>query len=202
MHIAIIGAGNVGATLGRRFTEAGHTVSFGVRDPSGDKAVSAAEAAGASAHTVAEAIDGADVVLVAVPAVSVPDVAAALQGTSADTVIDATNVVGPTSSLPFSSSATYLADHLPSASVAKAFNTVGFEVMADPVFGDRRAVLFIAGDERARTVAATLGSEIGFDVVALGGRESIPLVEAQAITWIRMMSSGAGRRFAFARISR
>jgi predicted dinucleotide-binding enzyme len=202
MHIAVIGAGNVGATLGRRFTGAGHRVAFGVRDPAGDKAVSAAVAAGASAHTVAEAVAGADVVLVAVPARSILDVADALRDAGAETVIDATNVVGPTSGLPFSSSASYLADYLPAASVAKAFNTVGFEVMDDPRFGDQRAVLFIAGDERARGVASVLGSEIGFDVVQLGGAESIPLVEAQAITWIRMMSSGAGRRFAFARVTR
>ena len=33
MRIAIIGAGNVGATLGRRFADAGHVVIHGVRSP-------------------------------------------------------------------------------------------------------------------------------------------------------------------------
>ena len=33
MKIAILGAGSVGSTLGRRFAEAGHTIAFGVRKP-------------------------------------------------------------------------------------------------------------------------------------------------------------------------
>ena len=37
MKIAIIGAGNVGKTLGQRFAEVGHEVMFGVRDPHAQK---------------------------------------------------------------------------------------------------------------------------------------------------------------------
>ena len=37
MKIAIIGAGNVGGTLGRAWVKAGHEVMFGVRDPSSPK---------------------------------------------------------------------------------------------------------------------------------------------------------------------
>ena len=37
MKIAVIGAGNVGGTLGRRWGESGHEVIFGVRDPAAGK---------------------------------------------------------------------------------------------------------------------------------------------------------------------
>ena len=37
MNIAIIGAGNVGGTLGRIWAQRGHSVVFGVRDPFGEK---------------------------------------------------------------------------------------------------------------------------------------------------------------------
>ena len=37
MRITVIGTGNVGGTLGRRWAEAGHDVTFGTRDPSSDK---------------------------------------------------------------------------------------------------------------------------------------------------------------------
>jgi predicted dinucleotide-binding enzyme len=33
MHIGIIGAGNVGVALGAGWLRAGHTVTFGVRNP-------------------------------------------------------------------------------------------------------------------------------------------------------------------------
>jgi len=37
MQIAIIGAGNVGGALGKGWTRAGHTITYGVRDPSAAK---------------------------------------------------------------------------------------------------------------------------------------------------------------------
>jgi len=48
MHIAVIGMGNVGATLGRRFAAAGHDMMFCVRDPgeSGKRAEAPAAKAG------------------------------------------------------------------------------------------------------------------------------------------------------------
>jgi predicted dinucleotide-binding enzyme len=33
MEIAVIGMGNIGGTLGRKWTEAGHEVVYGVRSP-------------------------------------------------------------------------------------------------------------------------------------------------------------------------
>jgi predicted dinucleotide-binding enzyme len=37
MQLALIGEGNVGGTLGRRWAKAGHAVTFGVRNPSDPK---------------------------------------------------------------------------------------------------------------------------------------------------------------------
>jgi len=37
MKIAIIGAGKVGATLGQRWSQCGHRIGFGVRDPEDSK---------------------------------------------------------------------------------------------------------------------------------------------------------------------
>ncbi|MFL5690344.1 MAG: NAD(P)-binding domain-containing protein, partial [Ktedonobacteraceae bacterium] len=38
LHIALLGAGNIGGTLGRKWIAAGHTVAFGVNNPAGAKA--------------------------------------------------------------------------------------------------------------------------------------------------------------------
>jgi lactate dehydrogenase-like 2-hydroxyacid dehydrogenase len=37
VEIGVIGAGNVGGTLGRRWAQAGHKVVFGVREPNDEK---------------------------------------------------------------------------------------------------------------------------------------------------------------------
>jgi predicted dinucleotide-binding enzyme len=70
MRIAVIGSGNVGGTLGRRWAALGHSVVFGVRDPArGADAVKGGGAlpANASVDTIAGAVSGADVVLLATP---------------------------------------------------------------------------------------------------------------------------------------
>jgi predicted dinucleotide-binding enzyme len=47
MKIAVIGMGNVGGVLGRRWAKAGHQVTFGARNPNDPKTQSEAKAAGA-----------------------------------------------------------------------------------------------------------------------------------------------------------
>src|SRR4051812_50144888 len=69
MRIAIIGAGNVGGALGRAFSQVGHDVVFGVRDPDSDKTRAALSTApGTSASSPSEAVADADGVGVAGPA--------------------------------------------------------------------------------------------------------------------------------------
>jgi len=70
MRIAVIGKGNIGGSLGTKWRAAGHDVVYGARDASG------AGPGGAPVLAVADALDGADVVLLAVPGGVVPDVIA------------------------------------------------------------------------------------------------------------------------------
>src|SRR3954468_10180147 len=65
MRIAVIGAGNVGSTLGRRWADAGHEVAFGVRDRSAPKY--AGLHAQAKLMNVREAPVGANIVVLATP---------------------------------------------------------------------------------------------------------------------------------------
>src|SRR6266480_3292814 len=57
MNIGIIGAGNVGGALGKRWTATGHKVKFGVRDANKPEVVALLGTCGAnaSASSVAEA---------------------------------------------------------------------------------------------------------------------------------------------------
>src|SRR4029453_16542218 len=69
MEIGVIGAGNVGGTLGRRWAQAGHAVVFGVREPHEEKVHTLLASAGvhARAGTVEEAATASTVVVLTVP---------------------------------------------------------------------------------------------------------------------------------------
>ena len=77
---AMIGTGNVGAALGRRFAENGHKIVYGSRDPSAAdvRELVAATGNGAVAVTQAEAAAQADIVVLAVPWSAGEDVVRAL----------------------------------------------------------------------------------------------------------------------------
>ena len=78
--VAMIGTGNVGAALGRRFAENGHKIVYGSRDPSAAdvRELVAATGHGAVAVTQAEAAAQADIVVLAVPWSAAEDVVRAL----------------------------------------------------------------------------------------------------------------------------
>ena len=78
MSIAIIGAGNVGVALTRNLAAAGREVVVGTRDPGGAAAVTAARAArGAVPLTgIAEALEGAEVAILAMPGTAMDDLLA------------------------------------------------------------------------------------------------------------------------------
>ena len=93
MQIAIIGTGNVGAALGKRWADVGHDILFGVRDAASPRATSAVAAAGTRARpvSVGEAARAASVVVLATP-YSGTEAAIAACGNLADKIVaDCTN---------------------------------------------------------------------------------------------------------------
>ena len=94
MNIAILGAGNIGRTLGVKWLAAGHQVTFGVRELESPKTEVAQAAADKARFTtnLKEAVEEADVVLIALPSKAVEPALDAL-GPALDhkAVIDAAN---------------------------------------------------------------------------------------------------------------
>ena len=86
MKIGIIGAGNIGGNLTRRFTAAGHEVR--VANSRGPETLAdlAAET-GATAVSVAEAAQGVEVVVVTIPQKNVPDLPKDVFAGAADGVV-------------------------------------------------------------------------------------------------------------------
>src|SRR3954468_20370148 len=104
-RIAVIGSGNIGATIGEAWRRAGHDVAFASRSPAPPETVA-----------IPDAIAAAEVVLLAVPGGAVPDLrgehGGALDGRG---VVAATNDVGG-ERLPHAEA---YADHAPGARFAR-----------------------------------------------------------------------------------
>ena len=203
MDIAIIGAGNVGAALGRGFTRAGHRVTFGVRDVASPRAAAAA-AMGASLASIPEAVARADLVVLAMPFTAAADALAAAGDLTGRMVVDATNPMARPVPDGHPSGAAWLASLAPGARFVKAFNVLGYEHMDAPTFANGRALLPVCGDDpEARGTVAALAAEVGFEAVEAGGLENAGLLEALARLWGVLASSGGlGRGIAFGLLNR
>lgn len=200
MDIAIIGTGSVGSTLGTRWAGTDHTVRFGTREPDREdvRELVATAGATASAAPVAEAVAASEVVVLAVPADAVARVVeTAGDGLAGKPLLDATNQYPE----PTREQAAYVQELTPGAHVVKAFNTVGANVMADPVFDGRAAMLPVAGDDAdAKATAMGLASELGFEPFDAGDLDAAVHLEHLARFWIHLAFTGGDRAFAFGRL--
>ena len=219
MRIGILGAGNVGGTLGRRWADVGHDVVFGVRRPeAGAAAVKGGQGLPPRARvaTPADAVRGADAVVLATPWGAVQDV---LREARADTgaldgliLLDTTNPIKAGFALDLGpdgeSGAERVQALVPNARVVKAFNTTGFNNMLDPVYDGAPTAMFYAGDDAgAKRIAHELVSALGFDPVDAGALIRARELEHLASLWIGLAygASGAparGRDFAFRLVRR
>ncbi len=189
--------------LGEGWTRAGHEVVYGVRDA----AKVAAALPSAKLAAPAEAARDAEVVVLTVPFAALEPTVASLGPLAGKVVIDATNPVGAgiRTSLPAGDSgAKRVAAASPGARVVKAFNTTGFNVMANPRFGDEAATMFVAGDDAAaKQVAGELATALGFEPVDAGPLSQAELLEQLAMLWISMaIAHGHGREMAFRLVKR
>ena len=183
MRIAVIGAGNIGRTLGAKWATAGHQVIYGVRTPESPETA-----------PIADAVASAEVVVLAVPGTVAKDVLGALgEALAGKVVIDATNDVQGAGKLHA------LEELTDGAHPARAFNTLGWENFADPVFNGITADLFYAAEEgHAKEVADRLIADVGLRPVWLGGVEAFDLVDSLTRLWFTLaLRRGHGRRLAF-----
>jgi NADPH-dependent F420 reductase len=210
MKIAILGAGNVGGTLGRGWAKKGHDIFFGVRHPQDDKTRQLVQSLGgkARAGTVAEAAAFGEVVVLATPWQAAEAALREAGDLSGKVVIDCTNPLTPDFSgleVGFSTSgAEQVARWATGAKVFKAFNTTGFNIMADPVINGIRTVMFVCGDdESAKPIVLQLAGDLGFEAVDAGKLVQARLLEPWAMLWISLALRGSvGREFGFALLRR
>lgn len=180
MKIGIIGSGRMGGAVGTRWAEAGHEVLFSSRNP--DQLSDLVQEAGenASAGFVADAIEFAEVILIAVPYGALPqigeDYAASMAG---KVVIDCGNPRadrdGPMADDAISrGTGIASAGYLPGVRLVRALNAVSFVEVRNEAHRDGELIgVPIAGDDAgAVAIAAQLVTDCGFDPVIVGSLES------------------------------
>jgi 8-hydroxy-5-deazaflavin:NADPH oxidoreductase len=213
MKLAIIGAGNVGGTLGLAWAQkAGHDIFFGVRDPKSDKVQALLGKLGgkAKAGTVAEAAASADTIVLATPWPAAQAAVGAMGNLKGKLILDSTNPLlrgadGISLEIGHTTSAgEKVQGWAAGASVFKTLNSTGFGNMANPVYDGVKSVMFVAGDDAANKAnAIDLVGQLGFEVIDAGPLRNARLLEAHAMLWIDLaLARGQGRDFAFAIVRR
>ena len=175
MKIGIIGAGNIGAALTRRFRATGHDVAVAnSRGPATLRDL--ASETGAHAVTVHEAVPGRDVVIITIPEKNIAQLPSDLfSAAPPDLVVVDTGNYYPRqrdgriepieNGLPES---TWVSKQI-GRPVVKAFNTIYAQHLLEngkPKGTPGRIALPVAGDDaKAKAVVMRLIDEIGFDAV-------------------------------------
>jgi 8-hydroxy-5-deazaflavin:NADPH oxidoreductase len=179
MKIGIIGAGEIGGTLTRRFTALGHEVLVSnSRGPETLKALAADT--GAKPVTVTEAAQSGEVVVVTIPMKNIPQLPRGLFAKSASNVavIDTCNyypqqrdgrIDGPESGMTESRWVERQLGH----PVIKVFNNIYAKHLLEfgrPPGAPNRIALPVAGDDNvAKSLVMGLVDELGFDPIDAGG---------------------------------
>jgi predicted dinucleotide-binding enzyme len=195
MKIAFIGYGNVGGPLADHLQRLGHDVTLAA-DDSASESLAQALARNTSFRSAptADAVRAADVVFLATPFHANEGILSRMAGNLAGKVlIDCTNPVGPGLSHGLKSvrsGSEFVQALVPDARVVKAFSIYGFENFensAYPGYTVKPAMLFCGNDASAKTAAAALIAELGWEPFDVGGLEQALHLEHMTLLWVRMV---------------
>lgn len=179
MRIGIIGAGQIGGTLTRRFTSLGHEVS--VANSRGPQTLAnLAKETGAKAVSVKEAAHAGEVVIVTIPEAHIPNLPKDLFLGVPDNVVvvDTGNYYprerdGRIAEIEAGLPESRWVERKLGRPVIKAFNNIYAKHLLDlgrPAGSPTRIALPVAGDNpAAKSIVMSLIEQLGFDAVDAGG---------------------------------
>jgi NADPH-dependent F420 reductase len=210
MEIAIIGAGDVGGTLGKIWAKKGHQIMFGVRNLQSPNILNLIKFtnSGVKVGTIGEAATFADVIVIAIPWTAVEEAIKSAGDLSGKILIDPTNPIKADLTGLIIESSTSAAEEIAKwakdSKVVKAFNSIGAKTLDNLQFGLVRADAFICGDDfKSKTVVKKLATEIGFDTVDAGPLINARVLEYLALLWIHLAySQQMGPNIAFKLLTR
>lgn len=203
--IAVIGTGNVGAALGVEFAAQGHEIIYGSREPGRDdvQELVARTAGTASVMLPAQSIEGADIVVLAVPGAIAMDVVRGLGDLSGKILIDPTNRVAPGEDGYFnhtaeeSSNGEMIQALVPNTHVVKAFNVLPAATMIEP--GGPVTIPLVGNDEGAKAKVAELVTGMGLEPLDVGPIRAAHVLEGMLTIWLNARQAGTPYEYHFRR---
>jgi len=196
VKIGIIGTGNMGASLGKLWAQAGHEVIFSYsRDEAKLHEIARSAGATARAGTLQEAAQS-DVILVAVwlPVLQeVIQTAGSLDGKIIITCVSGLQpdftgqTIGISTDLKISV-AEMVQQFAPTAKVVEAFNITFAEILSSESrqFGiDRPSVFYCGDDSASKKTVADLVEECGYEAVDAGALSVARSLETLATAWVQ-----------------
>lgn len=197
MKIALIGSGKLGGTLGERWSDAAHEVVFGVRQPERKRAERAPENPDIPFDTISGAIARSEVIVFAIPGGAMDSVIQAnAAGLAGKLVIDTTNDMEGQALSHVES----LISSVDGAKVFRAFNSLGWENFANPVYGGEVADLFYCGPDsaEAQQVFEDLVRDVGLQPIRVGDLDQVSIVDSVLRLWMTLaVGRKMGRHLAF-----
>jgi 8-hydroxy-5-deazaflavin:NADPH oxidoreductase len=186
--VAIVGTGNIGGTLAAEFAAGGQDFLLAGRDLEAVRKIAADLGEHAVAVSVDEAVERADVLVLAVWLDAFEQLIAEYgERLAGKVIIDPSNPVGPDGAGGYrkmipeqESSGQILAGRLPAgARLVKAFGTLSAPTLAaaarrEP---DRAVLFYAADDEAAGDLAADLIRTAGYEPVRVGGLDQSIRIE-------------------------
>lgn len=176
-RIGFIGAGRIGGTLAKLWTQAGYRVMLSARDLGPVRELAAQLGPNASVGTPAEAAAWGDVVVVSVPYGALPqigrDYAGQLKG---KVVLDTCNPYierdGDMAKEALEKGTGVMDPlYLPGTRLVRAFNAINYQALASEAHrsGEPIGIELAADDPQAIAIARQLVTDAGFEPVVVGG---------------------------------
>jgi len=177
MKIGMIGAGLIGGTLVRQYTNAGHSVKM-TNSSGAEKLKNLALETGASAVTLADAVTDVDVIVISIPLIAILKLPKRLlkSGSANITIIDTCNYYpirdGIIKDIEDGMPESVWVSNQIQLPVIKAYNSIlveSLEASGLPKAAESRLALPIAGDDKqSKDLVSILVNDSGFDSLDYG----------------------------------